>query len=358
MPDRILITGGAGFVGSTIGIELKRRYPQADVTALDNLRRRGSELNVPRLKAAGIRYVHGDVRVAADLESLRCDLLIECSAEPSAQAGYDGAPDYVVDTNLFGCYNCLKLAMHTRADFIFLSTSRVYPTAILNGLAFRETGSRFEWLDEQPVRGASRHGISEELSTKGARSIYGMTKLAAELMIEEFAAAYNLRYLINRCGLIAGPWQMGKVDQGVVALWLAAHFFERSLRYIGFGGGGKQVRDVLHVDDLADLVATQSECMNSFNGLTLNVGGGAEFSLSLREMTAACEVVTGKCIEIGSEAAERPADLRVYITDTRKIEQHCGWRPSRGPEVVLRDIHRWVRDHQQLVGASLFAPAS
>ena len=146
-------------------------------------------------------------------------------------------------------------------------------------------------------------------------------KLAAELMIEEFADAYNLRYAINRCGLIAGPWQMGKVDQGVVALWLAAHVFERPLRYIGFGGQGKQVRDVLHVDDLAELVASQAGCMQRFHGLTLNVGGGLDFSLSLQELTAECEQLTGRRIEIGSEPAERPADLRIYVTDARKIEQ-------------------------------------
>lgn len=157
MPDRILITGGAGFVGSTIGFELKRVFPGADIVAFDNLRRRGSELNVPRLKAAGIRFVHGDVRHPTDLDAVPCDLLIECSAEPSAQAGYASSPDYVVETNLFGCYNCLNLARRTKADFVFLSTSRVYPTATLNGLSFRETANRFEWLDQQSVVGASHH---------------------------------------------------------------------------------------------------------------------------------------------------------------------------------------------------------
>jgi CDP-paratose 2-epimerase len=358
MPDRILITGGAGFVGSTIGLELKRVFPRADIVAFDNLRRRGSELNVPRLKAAGIRFVHGDVRHPADLDAVPCDLLVECSAEPSAQAGYASSPDYVVETNLFGCYNCLNLARRTKADFLFLSTSRVYPTATLNNLGFRETASRFEWLDQPSVAGASRRGISEEMSTRGARSIYGMTKLAAELMIEEFADAYNLRYAINRCGLIAGPWQMGKVDQGVVTLWLAAHVFDRPLRYIGFGGEGKQVRDVLHVDDLAELVAAQAGCMHRFHGEVLNVGGGLDFSLSLREMTVACEQLTGQRIEIGSESAERPSDLRIYVTDTLKIEQQYQWKPARCPQIVLRDIHEWICANRELVGPALFASAA
>jgi CDP-paratose 2-epimerase len=358
MSDRILVTGGAGFVGSTISLELKRRFPGADIVAFDNLRRRGSELNIPRLSAAGIRFVHGDVRQPSDLEAVPADLIVECSAEPSAQAGYGGSPDYVVQTNLLGCYNCLRLASVTKADFIFLSTSRVYPAATLNSLGFRETSTRFEWLDRQDVPGASAQGIAETLPTAGARSIYGMTKLAAELMIEEFADAFGLRYAINRCGLIAGPWQMGKVDQGVVTLWLAAHHYGRPLRYVGFGGEGKQVRDILHVSDLAELVGGQAGRMEQFHGLTLNVGGGLEFSLSLREMTCASEELTGQKIEIGSESAERRADLRIYVTDHRKIESVCGWKPARSPKVVFEDTLQWIRENQEQVGPALFAPAS
>ena len=358
MADRILITGGAGFVGSAVAFELKRRFPQADVVAFDNLRRRGSELNVPRLGAAGIRFVHGDVRQASDLEVVPADLIAECSAEPSAQAGYASSPDYVVQTNLMGCYNCLNLASRTKADFVFLSTSRVYPAATLNSLCFLERSTRFEWLDQQPVPGASALGIAESLSTTGARSIYGMTKLAAELMIEEFGDAFGLRYVINRCGLIAGPWQMGKVDQGVVTLWLAAHYFNRPLRYIGFGGEGKQVRDILHVDDLAELVGAQAGRMEEFHRLTLNVGGGLAFSRSLREMTIACEELTECSIEIGSEARERRSDLRIYVTDNRKIESVCGWKPARSPDTVLRDTLDWISANREQVGPALFAPAS
>jgi len=358
MSDRILVTGGAGFVGSAVSFELKRRFPRAEVMAFDNLRRRGSELNVPRLTAAGIRFVHGDVRQVPDLEAVPADLIVECSAEPSAQAGYASSPDYVVQTNLMGCYNCLNLAYRAKADFVFLSTSRVYPAATLNSLCFRESSTRFEWLDQQPVIGASALGIAETLPTTGARSIYGMTKLAAELMIEEFGDAFGLRYVINRCGLIAGPWQMGKVDQGVVTLWLAAHYFGRPLRYIGFGGEGKQLRDILHVSDLAELVGAQAGCMERFKGLTLNVGGGLAFSRSLREMTIACEELTGCRIEIGSEALERRADLRIYVTDNRKIESVCRWQPARSPGVVLKDTLDWISENREQVGSALFAPAS
>ncbi len=110
----------------------------------------------------------------------------------------------------------------------------------------------------------------------GPRTLYGATKLSAELLIEEYADAFGLRAVTNRCGVIAGPWQMGKVDQGVFSWWLLAHLFGRPLSYIGYGGSGKQVRDLLHVDDLVDLVDEQLGEPERWSGVTANVGGGRD----------------------------------------------------------------------------------
>ncbi len=103
--------------------------------------------------------------------------------------------------------------------------------------------------------------------------------------------------MINRCGVIAGPWQMGKVDQGVFTYWMLAHHFRRPLQYIGFGGSGKQVRDLLHVDDLLDLMDEQLADPARWDGVTANVGGGREGSLSLLETTALCAEITGNRID-------------------------------------------------------------
>ena len=180
-----------------------------------------------------------------------------------------------------------------------------------------------------------------------------MTKLAAELMITEYAGAYGLRTAINRCGLIAGPWQMGKTDQGVVALWMAAHFFGRRLEYIGYGGSGKQVRDVLHIGDLCDLVREQVRDFGRYAGTVFNVGGGLSRSLSLREMTALCQEITGNRIEIGCSPEERPADIRIYVTDHRRLTDFSGWRPRRDARTVLVDIFEWIRQEQDRLGAIL-----
>jgi CDP-paratose 2-epimerase len=351
MHDRILITGGAGFVGSSLALALKSASPAVSITVFDNLHRRGSELNLPRLAAAGIRFAHGDIRSPEDFDSLpeTPDLIIECSAEPSAQAGYGGSPEFLIQTNLMGCFRCLELARKTKADFLFVSTSRVYPFATLNDLAFREDATRFTMLDEQSVPGASAKGVAEGFPLEGARSLYGMTKLSAEYMVAEYADAYGFRFAINRCGLIAGPWQMGKTDQGVVTLWAAAHYFQRGLSYIGFGGTGKQVRDLLHIDDLCDLVTHQVRNLDHYSGKLFNVGGGCAVSLSLLEMTQLCEKITGNHIDMGSVPANRPADVRIYLTDHSRLTEFDGWRPTRGPEMILSDICDWIRSEETLV---------
>lgn len=353
MDSRLLVTGGAGFVGSNLAIKLKERYPEMRVSALDNLKRRGSELNIPRLREAGIEFIHGDIRNKEDLPSFELDLILECSAEPSVLAGYGGSPEYLLNTNLVGTLNCLELARRQGADFLFLSTSRVYPLHALNGLRYEENESRFVLADEQPYPGASARGIAEDFPLQGPRSLYGATKLASEMFVEEYRAAYGIKTVVNRCGVITGPWQMGKVDQGVFALWMARHYFGGELSYMGYGGTGKQVRDFLHIADLFELVDAQIRDLDLFDGRTFNVGGGLEKSLSLRETTYLCEQITGKKIPIHQRPETRVADVRLYISDHRKITELCGWRPSRGPKQTLSDIYYWIRENENLVRATL-----
>jgi CDP-paratose 2-epimerase len=351
---RVLVTGGAGFIGANVAIAVAGRHPDWELTALDNLRRRGSELNLARLREAGVAFVHGDVRFPEDLAAAgEFEAVLECSAEPSALAGTDGSPGYVVHANLLGAYNCLELARRCGSYLVFLSTSRVYPVEPLRGLALNESETRFELADEQALPGASAAGISEDFPIPGARTLYGTTKLAAELLIEEYRAAYGLRAVVDRCGVIAGPWQMGKVDQGVFALWVIAHHFRRSLRYIGFGGAGKQVRDLLHVEDLLDLLDEQLQDPQLWDGVTINVGGGRECSLSLHETTVLCQEITGNAIEIGGDPGTRAGDVPLYISDCAALEARSGWRPQRDPRRILADIHDWVCAHERDLARAL-----
>jgi CDP-paratose 2-epimerase len=347
--NHILVTGGAGFAGSAVCRALRAQLPGVRVTALDNLKRRGSERSLPWLQETGVVFVHGDIRSRGDLEAVRpvADLIIECSAEPSAQAGYGGSPDYLISSNVTGCYHCLELARLWKSDFLFISTSRVYPYKALNALPYTEEETRFRLGSKHSVPGASEEGIGEEFPLDGPKSLYGMSKLVGELMVEEFADAYGFRFIINRFGLVTGPGQWGKADQGVIAFWVAAHHFGRDLSYIGFGGAGKQVRDFLHIDDFCDLILDQVRNFSLYSGRRWNAGGGSVNSLSLLETTRLCQQATGRSVAISAAAGDRPADVRIYITDIRRVRAVNGWSPRRDARTTIIDIARWVGEHAE-----------
>jgi CDP-paratose 2-epimerase len=343
----ILITGGAGFVGSNLAFLLKNKYPSRHIIALDNLKRRGSELNLSCLKSAGVDFRHGDIRNREDLnfdESL--DFIIDAAAEPSVLAGLDETPDYLIHTNLNGTINLLNLAKKHNAKFIFLSTSRIYPIPYLEKLNYTEEASRFELTDKQSIVGCSKLGIAETFPLLGARSLYGTTKLASELILQEYEAFYGLQAVINRCGVIAGPRQMGKVDQGVVVLWMARHFWKQELAYIGYNGLGKQVRDVMHILDLFDLIDYELNNFNAVAGKIYNAGGGREISFSLKELTKHCVEITGNKIPVKSITTNRIGDIPVYITDHSFVTSETGWKPERNVRNILVDIFEWLHENE------------
>jgi CDP-paratose 2-epimerase len=139
---------------------------------------------------------------------------------------------------------------------------------------------------------------------------------------------------------------MGKVDQGVVVLWMAKHFWKGNLAYIGFGGEGLQVRDVFHVDDLYQLVKYQIHHIDKVNGEIFCVGGGEKVSVSLKELSEFCIQITGNVIPIQKIPDTRVADIPLYISDTRKVEAICGWRPQKSVEDILTDIYQWMRENE------------
>ena len=347
----VVVTGGAGFIGSAIAVFLKRAYPRARIIALDNLKRRGSELNIARLKEHGVIFAHSDLRCPEDLRlNAKADLIIECSAEPSVLAGFGDNPAYIINTNLSTTINCLELARKDRADIIFLSTSRVYPYEKINAVKFGVSGDRFVWKKQRAVNGWSARGLSESFSLDGPRTLYGATKLASELLMLEYLKQYGLRGVINRLGVVAGPGQFGRTDQGVFALWVLAHYFKEPLDYIGFGGTGRQVRDLVHVDDVCELIDLEMRLMPKVTGSIYNAGGGAQHSLSLAEATRACRHITGNHIKIGRKPQARPGDVALYITDNGKVSRELGWRPKKKPFDTLADIHTWIQANESQLG--------
>ena len=195
--------------------------------------------------------------------------------------------------------------------------------------------------------------MSESFPLAGARTLYGASKLAAELLIAEYAESFGLPTVVNRCGVVAGPWQMGKVDQGVFTHWMLAFYFRRPLSYFGFGGAGKQVRDLLHVADLGELIDDQLLRPEHWAGAVVNVGGGAAVSLSLRETSTLCQEVTGNELEIASDPQTRTGDVRIYLSDHRALADYTDWHPHRSASDIMSDICSWIHDHERLVAGAL-----
>lgn len=357
MTETILVTGGAGFVGSTLALSFKAARNRTRVVALDNLKRRGSETSLDRFRSGGVEFVHGDIRCPEDLDVLDpADWIIDCSAESSVQAGYGGDVRYLVRTNLDGTLNCLDLAKKWGAGVIFLSTSRVYPIDPLRALPLTPREDRLFLPEDAEGPGWSAAGIRADFPLTGHRSIYGATKLASELFIQEYGAMFGLKAVINRCGVLTGPWQFGRAEQGFVSLWMARHLFGGHLDYQGFGGNGLQVRDILHVDDLFRLIDIEMNRIDEMNGRLFNVGGGNARSLSLRELSQYCREKTGREVPIGSRAETHPADIPYYITDNGQVSAQTGWQPRCSIDEILDSILAWLTEQKNQVRHLFSAP--
>ena len=343
----LLITGGCGFIGSNLAVLLKNKYPNNRIVCLDNLKRRGSELNLRRLKELDIEFIHGDIRNREDLDlDFEIDFIIDAAAEPSVMAGTGASLNYVINTNLKGTLNTLELASKYKSKVVFLSTSRVYPIAYLEQIEYFENGTRFCISEVQKQPGISNKGISESFLLNKARSIYGCTKYASELILEEYRDSFGVDYVINRCGVVAGPYQMGKVDQGVIALWVAKHYWKNDISYIGYGGTGKQVRDVLHIEDLFSLIDLQMNQFDQVKGKTFNVGGGLDSSVSLMELTALCEKITGNSVTCHSIRETRKGDIPIYISDNSIISGLTNWKPQKRTGQIVSDIFSWINQNE------------
>ncbi len=330
---KILITGGCGFVGSNLAIFLKKRIKNANVLSLDNLIRKGSEVNEKRLKREKITNLRIDVSNSKKIGNLRrFNLIIDCCAEPAIEASKKN-PDQVFNTNLVGTYNILKKCIKDKSNIIFLSSSRVYSIKSLKRLIKNLDLKRPLKIDKT---------IDERFETDAASSLYGFTKLASEKLIKEFFYEKKMKYIINRFGVIAGPWQFGKQDQGFVPLWVARHFFKKKLSYIGFGGEGHQVRDIIHINDVCRIILLQIKKINKINNLTFNIGGGFKNYTSLKNLTNKCIKLTGNKVLIKKVKRTSNYDIPYYITNNSKIFKTYRWKPEINLDKTLKDIYSWL----------------
>ena len=336
---KILITGGSGFVGSNIAIYLKKNFKKSKISSLDNLMRRGSLINKNRLKKYNIKNYNINIEKFDKIKSLpKFDIIIDCCAEPAIEASRKN-PDRVFKTNLVGTFNILKKCVKDNAHIIFLSSSRVYS---INKL--RKFTKNLNLL--KPLKISKK--VDEKFETSSASSLYGFTKLASEKLIKEIFFTTNLKYIINRFGVIAGPWQFGKQDQGFVPLWVAKHLFKKRLSYIGFGGHGHQVRDIIHIEDVCKIILLQIKKLKKINNDTFNIGGGLKNSISLKNLTSKCEKITKNKIKIKKVSRTSIFDIPYFVTDNSKIQKIYKWKPSKNIETILKDIYNWLTENKNI----------
>ena len=301
---KILITGGCGFVGVNLALYLKKK--NFKIYSLDNIVRSGSEYNLKLLKKNKIKNYKIDITNYNKIKKLpKFDLVIDCCAEAAVEISKVKI-DKVFNTNLIGTLNILKKVKKDNSKIIFLSTSRVYP--------IKETNNN---LKSKIIKSKLKIDklFNEQNSTKGPKTIYGLTKLSSEMLIEEFSYAFGLKYIINRCGVISGPLQFGKQDQGFISLWVWKHLNKNKMKYIGYGGYGHQVRDVLHIDDLNKLIYLQINKFNKIYNKLFTVGGSKKSYTSLIQLTKICENLTNNKIKFSKISKTSIYDIPYYITD-------------------------------------------
>ena len=338
---KLLITGICGFVGSKLALWFRENQPSFKISGIDNFIRPGSESNRSVLRARGITVGHGDIRNPSDFERLPAvDWVIDAAANPSVLAGLDNRSSsrQVVEHNLHGTTNLLEYCKCAQAGLILLSTSRVYSIPALADLPLTKNETAFQWnINAEAPVGASIHGLTSEFSTSPPISLYGSTKLASEYLALEYKHSFSLPLWINRCGVIAGAGQFGTSEQGIFSYWVHSYAQKRPLKYVGFDGSGRQVRDALHPDDLAVLVRKQIERPAQSSATIFNVGGGANNAMSLTQLTSWCAQRFGSHL-IESDRTMRPFDVPWLIMDNRQATAKFDWRPKRDLVSILDEI--------------------
>jgi CDP-paratose 2-epimerase len=332
--DHVLITGGAGFVGSNLAHALLREGER--VIVADNFSREGVRLN-----AAWLRRTHGervrietvDVRDAARIRSLvrESRQVFHLAAQVAVTTSLvDPASD--LETNILGTFNVLEAArtMLNPPSVLFTSTNKVYGG--MEDVPVGLDGERYVYAD-------GRAGISEE-ARLDFHSPYGCSKGAADQYVHDYARIYGLPTVVFRMSCIYGTRQFGTEDQG----WVA--HFARSLlggEPVTIYGDGCQVRDILWIDDLVRAMRLAMAKIDTVAGEVFNMGGGSANAVSVRGVIERLRELTGSSVPV-SYADWRPGDQKVYVSDTSRAERVLGWRPETRWEEGLEKLVEWLHE--------------
>jgi CDP-paratose 2-epimerase len=339
VPKHVLVTGGAGFIGSNVSDAFLRSGWR--VTVFDNFSRPGALANARWLKTSHGRRVHilrGDIRrPPGGFVRLvdQTDLVIHNAGQVAVTTSVaDPRTDFEV--NAAGTFEVLEAirASRRRPPIVFSSTNKVYGG--LAGIPTRRVGGRYALL-------GAPHGIPESFPLD-FHSPYGCSKGAADQYVRDYARIYGLRTVVFRKSCIYGPRQFGVEDQGWVAWFTLAAVHRHPITIFG---DGRQVRDVLYSDDLVRAYQAAFRHIDRAAGRVFNVGGGPRNTLSLRELLAVLERLLGRPIPV-RYADWRPGDQKIYVSDIRQARRLLGWAPAVDPERGVRRLYAWIRSNPGL----------
>jgi CDP-paratose 2-epimerase len=322
---------------------------------MNNLVRRGSESNIERLEKHGIPFVHGDGRCVEDFSGIPpgIELICEAGTQPSVISGNTN-PMFDLTNNTLGAVHVREFAWERRCQLIFCGTNSIYSADRIHAFPQCESATCLEWdstawrnlpAESRPPGFDPEYGASEELNPDGAgRSIYGVSKIMDDPVCQEYADAFNIRVIVNRLGVISAAVQFGKIDLGWVMWWALACCFGLLLKYIWMWG--KQVRDMLFVEDECRLVDLEISQIGLFCSGVYNAGSDAANSLSLLDDTQLLEKGLGRSMSIFHEESPRKADAVTYITDNRQVERLLGWKPKVSLYEGLDSILTWIGENE------------
>jgi CDP-paratose 2-epimerase len=336
--NNCLITGGAGFIGINLAQYLIRN--NKSVRILDNLSRKGVDKNLAWLKSAfpgRFDFIRADVR---NLEEVRqgiqgIDTVFHFASQVAVTTSVED-PRTDFEVNALGTLNVLEAArsLHNPPKVLFTSTNKVYGN--LFNLDIEEMSKRYRFP-------RNMEGI-DELQPLDFYSPYGCSKGAADQYIHDYSRIYGLKTVVFRMSCIYGPHQFGNEDQGWVVHFVISAVLNRPIKIYG---DGKQVRDILYVDDLVRAFYMAADDSEKASGEIFNIGGGLPNSVSLIELIEILREITGK--EIPVEFFDwRPGDQKIYISNIKKAGDVLGWTPEVSAKQGIAKLHEWVKANQKL----------
>lgn len=337
---KVLITGGAGFIGSNAARSFSQRHWQLSI--LDNLSRPSARRNLEWLReTTSFDFVQSDIRDANIIGALigrgNFDVILHLAGQVAVTTSVQD-PRTDLEVNVLGTFNIVEAIRRYSPETILLnaSTNKVYGK--LAGHSIREGTKRYYFSD-------SEAGVNEEQRLE-FYSPYGCSKGAAEQYVLDYSRIYGIKAVNFRQSCIYGERQFGLEDQGWAAWFMIAHLLRKPITVFG---NGKQVRDMLHVDDLIDVYGAAIANISKVSGKTLNIGGGTANTLSLLEYFELLETLSGRRVSYALSGA-RPGDQQVYISDISRAKRELAWSPSIQIRDGLGRLYNWVVQCRDVLG--------